>query len=111
MARVIVMPKMGEAMEEGQVTEWLIKEGESVEKNQPLFELMTDKTTMEFPAPEDGTLLKILVECDEDYPCGTPIAILGQPVRIYPVWSEPRAKERIPCLRHLRSSPTRGCGR
>ena len=73
MARVIVMPKMGEAMEEGQVTEWLIKEGESVEK------LMTDKTTMEFPAPEDGTLLKILVECDEDYPCGTPIAILGQP--------------------------------
>ena len=79
MARVIVMPKMGEAMEEGQVTEWLIKEGESVEKNQPLFELMTDKTTMEFPAPEDGTLLKILVECDEDYPCGTTIAILGQP--------------------------------
>mgnify|MGYP002596835367 CR=1 FL=1 len=40
MARVIVMPKMGEAMEEGQVTEWLIKEGESVEKNQPLFELI-----------------------------------------------------------------------
>lgn len=79
MARVIVMPKMGEAMEEGQVTNWLFQEGDKVEKNQPLFELMTDKTTMEFPCPEDGTLLKILVECDEDYPCGTPIAIIGEP--------------------------------
>ena len=79
MARVIVMPKMGEAMEEGQVTEWLIKEGESVEKNQPLFELMTDKTTMEFPCPEDATVLKIMGEVEEDYPCGTPIAIIGEP--------------------------------
>lgn len=79
MAKVVVMPKMGEEMEEGQVTEWLFKEGDKVEKNQPLFELMTDKTTMEFPCPETGTLLKILVECDEDYPCGTLIAIIGEP--------------------------------
>lgn len=83
MARVIVMPKMGEAMEEGQVTQWLFKEGDKVEKNQPLFELMTDKTTMEFPCPEDGTLLKILVECDEDYPCGTPIGHSGAARRGY----------------------------
>ena len=53
MAKVIVMPKMGEAMEEGQITEWLVKEGDKVAKNQSLFELMTDKTTMEFPCPED----------------------------------------------------------
>ena len=31
------------------------------------------------PCPETGTLLKILVECDEDYPCGTPVAIIGEP--------------------------------
>lgn len=79
MAKVIVMPKMGEAMEEGQITEWLVKEGDKVEKNQSLFELMTDKTTMEFPSPEDATVLKIMGEAEEDYPCGTPIAILGEP--------------------------------
>lgn len=79
MAKIIVMPKMGEAMEEGQITEWLVKEGDQVSKNQSLFELMTDKTTMEFPCPEDATVLKIMGELDEDYPCGTPIAIIGQP--------------------------------
>ena len=68
MAKVIVMPKMGEAMEEGQITEWLVKEGDKVAKNQSLFELMTDKTTMEFPCPEDATVLKIMGEVEEDYP-------------------------------------------
>ena len=79
MAKVIVMPKMGEAMEEGQITEWLGKEGDKGAKNQSLFELMTDKTTMEFPSPEDATVLKIMGEVEEDYPCGTPIAIIGEP--------------------------------
>ena len=79
MAKVSVMPKMGEAMEEGQITEWLVKEGDKVAKNQSLFELMTDKTTMEFPCPEDATVLKIMGEVEEDYPCGTPIAIIGEP--------------------------------
>ena len=79
MAKVIVMPKMGEAMEEGQITEWLVKEGDKVAKNQSLFELMTDKTTMEFPSPEDATVLKIMGAVEEDYPCGTPIAIIGEP--------------------------------
>ena len=79
MAKVIVMPKMGEAMEEGQITEWLVKEGDKVAKNQSLFELMTDKTTMEFPCPEDATVLKIMGEVEEYYPCGTPIAIIGEP--------------------------------
>ena len=68
MAKVINMPKMGEAMEEGQIVSWMYE---------PLFEIMTDKSTMEFPCPESGTLLKILAECNEDYDCGTPICIIG----------------------------------
>lgn len=79
MAKVIVMPKMGEGMEEGQVVSWAVNVGDSVEKGDALFEVMTDKTVMDFPSPESGTLLKTLVECEETYPCGTPIAILGQP--------------------------------
>lgn len=78
MAKVINMPKMGEGMEEGQVVSWMYEEGETVVKGEPLFELLTDKSTMEFPSPEEGVLLKILVECNEDYDCGTPICIIGE---------------------------------
>lgn len=77
MAKVINMPKMGEAMEEGQIVSWMYEEGQAVEKGEPLFEIMTDKSTMEFPCPQSGFLLKILVECNEDYDCGTPICIIG----------------------------------
>ena len=77
MAKVINMPKMGEAMEEGQIVSWMYEEGQTVEKGEPLFEIMTDKSTMEFPCPESGTLLKILVECNEDYDFGTTICIIG----------------------------------
>lgn len=78
MAKVVVMPKMGEAMEEGQIVSWLVEEGEAVTKGEPLFELMTDKSSMEFPAPESGILLKTLVELEEDYDCGTPVCIIGE---------------------------------
>jgi len=78
MAKIINMPKLGEMMEEGQIVSWMYKVGDQVEKGTALFEISTDKTVMEFPSPESGTLLKILVECDEDYPCGTPIAIIGE---------------------------------
>ncbi len=48
MAKIVNMPKMGEGMEEGQVVSWMYEEGQAVEKGEPLFELMTDKSTMEF---------------------------------------------------------------
>lgn len=78
MAKVVNMPKLGEAMEEGQIVSWMCSEGDKVEKGEPLFEVMTDKSTMEFPCPESGTLLKILVETEEDYDCGTPVCIIGE---------------------------------
>ena len=105
MAKIIVMPKMGEAMEEGQITEWLVKEGDKVAKNQSLFELMTDKTTMEFPCPEDATVLKIMGEVEEDYPCGTPSSV--SPARISPAWFDPGST----IWRFLRPFPIRGFGK
>ncbi|WP_300412436.1 biotin/lipoyl-containing protein [uncultured Oscillibacter sp.] len=78
MARVIKMPRMGEGMEEGQIVSWMANVGDKVEKGAPLFEVLTDKTTMEFPCPETATLLKILVETEEDYDCGTPVCIIGE---------------------------------
>ena len=78
MAKVVNMPKLGEGMEEGQIVSWCVEEGGDVVKGEPLFEVMTDKSTMEFPAPESGKLLKTLVELEEDYDCGTPVCIIGE---------------------------------
>ena len=78
MAKVVNMPRLGEEMEEGQIVSWLVEEGGDVVKGEPLFEVMTDKSTMEFPAPASGKLLKTLVELEEDYDCGTPVCIIGE---------------------------------
>ncbi|MHB1315136.1 MAG: biotin/lipoyl-containing protein [Christensenellales bacterium] len=78
MATVVKLPKLGPNMEEGQIVQWLVNIGDPVKKGQPLFEMMTDKTTIEVESTMDGYLLKTLVECDEDYDIGTPICIIGE---------------------------------
>lgn len=77
MAEYIVMPKLGLTMTEGTLTEWLVKEGDSIKKGDLIFVVETDKITKEFESPQEGTLLKILLSA------GTaevkkPIAIIGQ---------------------------------
>ena len=79
MATPVKMPKMGINMEEGTLVRFLVAEGAAVKKDEPLFEIETDKTSMEINAPDDGVLLKILGEDDEVYDCGTVLAVLGQP--------------------------------
>jgi pyruvate/2-oxoglutarate dehydrogenase complex dihydrolipoamide acyltransferase (E2) component len=54
------MPKQGLQMTEGTILSWLVKEGEKVEKGQPLFEMETDKLTITMDSTESGTLLKIV---------------------------------------------------
>lgn len=83
MATLVKLPKLGVNMEEGQIVEWKIAEGETIEKGEVLFEMTTDKTVMEIESTVSGTLLKILVECDEDYDCGTPICVIGEPGEDY----------------------------
>jgi 2-oxoglutarate dehydrogenase E2 component (dihydrolipoamide succinyltransferase) len=58
----VVMPQMGESIVEGALTKWLKKPGERVERDEPLFEISTDKVDTEIPAPAAGTLAEILVE-------------------------------------------------
>ena len=78
MASVIEMPKLSDTMEEGGVASWLVKEGEFVEEAGPLVEIETDKATMEYQSPEEGTLLKILVPAGETCLLNAPICILGE---------------------------------
>src|SRR5882724_590028 len=58
----VVMPQMGESIVEGTLTRWLKKAGEHVERDEPLFEISTDKVDTEIPSPAAGTLGEILVQ-------------------------------------------------
>ena len=58
----VVMPQMGESITEGTLTKWLKKAGESVERDEPLFEISTDKVDTEIPSPAAGVLKEVLVE-------------------------------------------------
>jgi 2-oxoglutarate dehydrogenase E2 component (dihydrolipoamide succinyltransferase) len=58
----VVMPQMGESIVEGTLTKWLKKPGEHVERDEPLFEISTDKVDTEIPSPSAGTLTEVLVE-------------------------------------------------
>lgn len=58
----VVMPQMGESIVEGTLTKWLKKPGERIERDEPLFEISTDKVDTEIPSPAAGTLTEVLVE-------------------------------------------------
>ncbi|MBX3042582.1 MAG: 2-oxoglutarate dehydrogenase, E2 component, dihydrolipoamide succinyltransferase [Candidatus Kapabacteria bacterium] len=72
----VVMPKMGESLQEGTITKWLKKEGEIVERDEMILEISTDKVDTEVPSPNAGVLSKILVQEQETVEVGTPIAII-----------------------------------
>ena len=78
MAKILDMPKLSPTMEEGVLATWHKKEGDSVEVDDLLAEVETDKATMEFRAFDKGTLLKLLVEAGATVKLGQPVAILGK---------------------------------
>ncbi|HLZ21673.1 MAG TPA: dihydrolipoamide acetyltransferase family protein [Ktedonobacterales bacterium] len=73
----VVMPKLGDTMEEGKILNWLIQEGEKVEKGDALAEIETEKVTIPVEAFAAGVLRKILVPAGETVPVGAPIAYTG----------------------------------
>src|SRR5215471_15371376 len=58
----VVMPQMGESIVEGTLTKWLKQPGERVERDEPLFEISTDKVDTEIPSPSAGTLAEVVVQ-------------------------------------------------
>lgn len=77
MATVVTIPKLGQEMTEGTVLTWLKKEGDPVKKGEPLFELMTDKASVDVESPQDGVVARILVEIDKPYLVGTAAVIVA----------------------------------
>ncbi len=73
----VVLPALGESVTEGTVTRWLKSVGDSVEADEPLLEVSTDKVDTEIPAPTAGTLLEIVVGEDETAEVGAKLAVIG----------------------------------
>ena len=75
----VTMPKLGETVTEGVVSQWLKQVGDTVAFDDPLFEVSTDKVDSEVPSPYDGVLLEILVNEGDTVPVGTALARIGEP--------------------------------
>src|SRR5438046_9239110 len=76
MATEVVMPQMGESIAEGTITKWLKKVGDRVERDEPLFEISTDKVDAEIPSPAAGTLTEIKFKEGETAEVNTEVAVL-----------------------------------
>lgn len=77
----VIMPQLGETVDNGTVVAWLRQVGESVRQGEPLFELETEKVTTEIPAPADGVLTEILVAAGQNVQVGSKLAVIapGEP--------------------------------
>ena len=77
MATDVLMPQMGESIAEGTITKWLKKVGDPVERDEPLYEISTDKVDAEIPSPESGVLAEIVVGEGETVEVKTIVARIG----------------------------------
>jgi 2-oxoglutarate dehydrogenase E2 component (dihydrolipoamide succinyltransferase) len=77
MATPVVMPQMGESIAEGTIVRWIKKVGDTVDRDEPLFEISTDKVDAEIPSPAAGTLLEISVKEGETVAVNSVVATIG----------------------------------
>jgi 2-oxoglutarate dehydrogenase E2 component (dihydrolipoamide succinyltransferase) len=77
MTTPIIMPQMGESIAEGTITKWFKKQGDRVDRDEPLFEISTDKVDTEIPSPAAGVLTEIKVGEGETVPINTVVGIIG----------------------------------
>ena len=100
----VTLPALGESVTEGTISRWLKTVGDTIEADEPLVEVSTDKVDTEVPSPATGTLLEIRVQEDEDAEVGSVLAIIGdastvsteQPTTPQPPAAEPEPKQEAP---------------
>ena len=78
MATKIILPKLGQTMEEGTIVEWVKKEGEAISRGDVIFQVESDKAVLEVESKDKGVLRKILVDKGVKVPILTPVAIIGE---------------------------------
>src|ERR1700742_4748366 len=77
MATDVVMPQMGESIAEGAIVRWIKKVGDKVDRDEPLFEISTDKVDAEIPSPVAGVISEIRVKEGETVPVNSVVAVIG----------------------------------
>src|SRR5215203_2267404 len=77
MSTNVMMPQMGESIAEGTIVRWIKKVGDQVDRDEPLFEISTDKVDAEIPAPAGGVLTAIKVKEGETVPVNSVVAVIG----------------------------------
>src|SRR5437868_3583661 len=100
MSTNVVMPQMGESIAEGTIVRWIKKVGETVDRDEPLFEISTDKVDAEIPSPAAGVISEIRVQEGETVPVNSVVAVIGgaaaaksEPAATPPQPPAPRAHE------------------
>jgi pyruvate dehydrogenase E2 component (dihydrolipoamide acetyltransferase) len=100
MATDVIMPQMGESIAEGTLTRWLVEVGQAVERDQPLFEISTDKVDAEIPSPAAGTLLEVRYSEGDVVQVNAVVAVVGEPGESVdtepPIAAEPATPEQTP---------------
>jgi pyruvate dehydrogenase E2 component (dihydrolipoamide acetyltransferase) len=105
MAYEFKLPDLGEGLTEGEISRWLVQEGQQIAEDDPLVEIATDKTTVEIPSPAGGVVSKILVGEGEVVPVGTVLVVIGGNGAAQPVAAEqPAARPRQPADK-VRATP------
>src|SRR5882672_10768601 len=74
----VVMPQMGESIAEGTIVRWIKKVGDTVDRDEPLFEISTDKVDAEIPSPAAGIVAEIRVKEGETVPVNHVVAVIGR---------------------------------
>src|SRR5687767_2307004 len=77
MATNVVMPQMGESIAEGTIVRWIKKVGDAVDRDEPLFEISTDKVDAEIPSPAAGVLTEVKAKEGETVPVNSVVAVIG----------------------------------
>src|SRR5678809_904903 len=77
MTKPVLMPQMGESIAEGTIVRWIKKVGDKVDRDEPLFEISTDKVDAEIPSPAAGVVSEIRVQEGETVPVNSVVAVIG----------------------------------
>src|SRR5437870_972238 len=97
MARIdVLMPQMGESIAEGTLSKWLKKLGDEVKRDEPLFEISTDKVDAEIPAPSAGVLAEIKVQEGQTVPVQTLVAVIETDKSAATTGAPSAAAQRVP---------------
>ena len=116
MAVDVIMPQMGESIFEGTITKWLKKPGDKIARDEPLFEISTDKVDAEIPSPSAGVLREIKVNEGQTVPIQTVVALIDAagapsqsaapaPAKPAPAASAPASAEAAPAAKPAASKP------